>query len=991
MRKKVLYFALVSILTLSTISVKSQGYCDTVPVFNFPYDTICWTVPFTLDASSSAFYDDYLWQDGDTNETYYITAPGTYICEVSDYTGNIVENGDFEQGNTGFWSDYNDETGAAQGSTSNPIGLWIEGTYAVGPNPHDYHSDWNSITDHSGNGNMLIVNGSNDTTINIWCQTINVGANTDYVFSAWLTSIYYLSPATFVFTINGDTIGNVYQHSGNVGAWDQFYITWHSDIYQTIDICIKNHNSASYGNDFAIDDIFFGATCTQSDTLVVIPPPTAAFSATDVCIGSAVNFVNTSITNVGTITNSDWSFGDGNTSNLVNPTNTYITANTFQVNLEVTNSFGCVDDTTIAVSINPTPVSSITTTDILCNGDADGTVTVICMNGLSPYSYSWDNGSTNATISNLVVGNYNVTITDANGCTSTNSATIYEPPQLVSSIIPTNITCFGNNDGEVDFNISGGTPPYSFFWSNSANNEDISNLAPATYIVTAVDDNGCTIQDTADITEPLEIVITTNTNSILCYGDETGVVDITVTGGITPYSYNWSNLSTNEDLTNVPAGNYVVTIIDNSGCTKIKAINLNQPNPLQVVLPSNFLYCNQTTEILATVEGGTIPYSYQWNTGATNPSIQYQTNNTATYSVTVTDNNGCVDQDIVEVTIVDIDLEVFANKDTVCPGDPILVTTNIIGGIPPYTIYDNGNIVSFPIIAYPNGTENYTLQVIDACGNTSNAVVDIYTYPIPALNFNADILQGCPPLTVEFNQDNYSFNFDYSWGFDDNDENNLSLDYNPTHTFNESGLYDITVQVTDSNGCKNQLTIEDMINVYPKPDAKFWVDEDVVSFIYANIYFDNHSIDNYYNFWMFDDGDSSLIENPYHKYEMTGIYYPKLIVENEYGCKDTAIKKIEIQNEFTLYVPTAFSPDGDGINDGFRAVGHGIDLDNYFIAVYDRWGEMIWSTNDLFEYWTGDAKNHGETVPIGVYKWLIVCKDFKAVEHTKTGNVTLIR
>jgi len=989
--KKVLYFALISILTLSTTTVKSQGYCDTVPIFNFPEDTVCFTGPFTVNAASSNFYDDYLWQDGDTNSSYYITAPGTYICEVADYTGNIVVNGDFEQGDTGFWSDYDDETGSPQGTASNPIGLYQEGTYGIGADPHDYHANWNSIPDHSGSGNMMIVNGSNDTTINIWCQTIDVGANTDYVFSAWLTSIYYLSPATFVFTINGDTIGDIYQHSGNVGEWDQFYVTWHSDSYQTIDICIKNQNSASDGNDFAIDDIFFGATCVQSDTIVVVPPPTASFTTSDVCSIDTMHFVNTSSANAGSITNSSWSFGDGNSSNATNPVNFYTSTNTYQVNLQVTSSFGCVDDTTIAVNINPPPSSNITTTDILCYGGSDGTATVTGLNSVAPYSFVWDNASTDATISNLGIGTYNVTVIDANGCTSTNSTTIYQPSQLVSSAIPTDVTCFGSDDGQIDFNISGGTPPYSYNWSNGAHNEDISNLSPDTYSVTVVDANGCTIQNAANITEPLEIIITPNANSILCYGDETGVIDISVTGGISPYSYNWSNLSTSEDLIDIPAGNYVVTITDNSGCTKIQAINVDQPNPLQVTLPSNFTYCNQTPEILATVEGGTTPYSYQWNTGATGSTIQYQTNNTATYSVTVTDNNGCVDQDIIEITIVDIDLEVFANKDTVCPGDPVLVTTNIIGGIAPYTIYDNGNITSFPVIVYPNGQENYTLQVVDACGNTAYAIVDIYTHPIPPLSFNADILQGCPPLTVNFNQDNYSYNFDYTWEFDDSDENNLSLDYNPTHTFEESGLYDITVQVTDSNGCKNQLTIADMIEVYPKPDAKFWVDEDVVSFIDAGIYFDNHSIDNYYNFWMFDDGDSSIFESPYHNYEVAGIYYPKLIVENEYDCRDTAIKKIEVQDEFTLYVPTAFSPDGDGINDGFIAVGHGIDLDNYFLAVYDRWGEIIWETNDLFEYWTGDAKGHGEAVQIGVYKWLVVCKDYKGVEHTKTGNVTVIR
>ncbi len=988
--KKIL-FALISIFILSINIVKSQGYCDTVPVFSFPEDTICWTGPFMLDASSSAFYDDYLWQDGDTNEVYYVTAPGTYICQVADYTGNIVRNGDFEQGSVDFWSDYRDETGSSQGSSSNPVGLWNEGTYAVGPDPHDYHANWSSITDHSGNGNMLIVNGSNDTTINIWCQTIDVGANTDYVFSAWLTSIYNLSPATFVFTINGDTIGDVYQHSGNVGEWDQFYVIWHSDTYQTIDICIKNQNSASNGNDFAIDDIFFGAACVQSDTLVVVPPPTASFTTSDVCSVDTVYFTNTSVANSGTITDYFWAFGDGNTSTLENPSNFYTSINTYQVNLQVTNSFGCVDDTIMPVSIYPPPTSHITTTDVLCYGGSDGTATVTGESGLSPYTYIWDNGSTDSSISNLSIGTYNVTITDANGCTSTNSATIYQPSQLESTILPTNVTCFGSNDGQIDIEVSGGTPPYTYNWSNNTHSEDISNLPPATYTVTVQDANGCTIQNQANITEPSEIIISSNANTILCYGDETGSIDISVTGGTSPYTYEWSNMVHTEDLTDVVAGNYIVTVTDNTGCTKTKSIELKQPSPLVVSLPSDFTYCNNDTEILATVEGGTPPYSYVWNTGSTTPSITYQTDKTDMYSVTVTDAHNCIAGDSVKITIIDIGLEVFANKDTVCPGDPVLVTTSITGGMPPYTIYNQGQVSNYPVIVYPYGQENYTLKVVDACGNTAVAAVDIYTHPIQPINFNANILQGCPPLTVHFNQFNYSTNFDYVWTFDDVDENNLSLDYNPYHTFDQSGLYDITLQVTDSNGCKNQLTISDMINVYPKPKARFETTPDVVSFINAGIYFDNMSIDNYNNFWMFDDGDSSIIESPYHKYEMPGIYYPKLVVENEYGCKDTAVKKIEVQDEFTLYVPTAFSPDGDNINDGFRAVGHGIDLNNYFIGVYDRWGEIIWKSNDLFEYWDGYAKDGDKIVQNGVYVWKVVCKDIFGNEHEKAGTVTVIR
>jgi len=669
---------------------------------------------------------------------------------------------------------------------------------------------------------------------------------------------------------------------------------------------------------------------------------------------------------------------------------TNLTAGTYY--LTIVDTLGCHAYGNITISQPPELIISSTTQDLSCFGDSDGSIDISISGGTGPYSFAWNNTTqTTEDINNLLANTYTVTATDAHSCTISLTSTIYEPPQLQSSTSPTDISCFGLSDGSIDLNVNGGTPPYSFNWSNSSHDQNIINIPEGSYDVVITDANGCTITDNDTIIQPTEIIITNTTTDIICHGGNDGSININVLGGVSPYQYDWSNGANSQNINNLTAGNYVVTVIDNNGCQGINAAQIIEPSQLFVSLPGDFIYCESNTSLTASVAGGISPYSLQWNTGDTTETIQYQTDYTDVYSVTVTDDHGCTASDNIEITIVDIDLEAFANKDTVCPGDPILTTTNIIGGIPPYTIYSNGQITSFPVIVYPNVYNNYILTVIDACGNTADAQIDIYTYPIPPLSFTADILQGCPPLTVNFNQHNYSVNFNYVWNFDDVDENNLSLDYNPTHIFNESGWYDITVQVTDSNGCKNQLTIEDMINVYPKPDAKFIVDPDVVSEIKSNIYFDNISIDNLFNFWMFDDGDSSILVSPYHDYPGAGIYYPKLVVENEYGCRDTAIKKIEIQQEFTLYVPTAFSPDNDDINDGFFAVGNGIDLDNFWIGVYDRWGELIWESNDLFEHWNGKVKKGNKTAKNDMYTWMVVCKDFKGNEHIKTGPVTIIR
>jgi gliding motility-associated-like protein len=182
-----------------------------------------------------------------------------------------------------------------------------------------------------------------------------------------------------------------------------------------------------------------------------------------------------------------------------------------------------------------------------------------------------------------------------------------------------------------------------------------------------------------------------------------------------------------------------------------------------------------------------------------------------------------------------------------------------------------------------------------------------------------------------------------------------------------------------------------MITVFSKPKAMFEATPEVVTFINPEVEFYNLSTDNYYNYWYFGDGEMSSSANPYHNYSQVGEYNVLLVVESEYGCVDSVKQHISVKDEFTLYVPTAFSPDNDGINDSFKAVGNGIDVNNFSLRVYDRWGEVIWETDNFYEEWNGSAKNNNKIVQNGTYKWLIICKDFNGVEYAKSGNVTVIR
>ena len=293
-------------------------------------------------------------------------------------------------------------------------------------------------------------------------------------------------------------------------------------------------------------------------------------------------------------------------------------------------------------------------------------------------------------------------------------------------------------------------------------------------------------------------------------------------------------------------------------------------------------------------------------------------------------------------------------------------------------------------IVYPNQSATYTYTVVDACGSTDVDAVDLHVWPLPPMQFSSDILNGCEPLAVSFNT-NISGDYSYIWNFGNGDENNLSQVQNPVHVFQNWGLYDVSLSIITDKGCRNSLVLQNMINVYRLPDAMFEATPDLVSIINSSVDFTNYSEWATSYIWNFDDGDSSNIENPSHLFEYIADYDVELIAVSKEGCKDTTHHLIRVQDIFTIYVPTAFSPDNDGINDTFFAKGHGVDLDNFNLRVYDRWGELIWETNDMSASWDGKVRSNGKLVQVGTYTWLITLKSFEGVEYQKSGAVTVIR
>ena len=291
-------------------------------------------------------------------------------------------------------------------------------------------------------------------------------------------------------------------------------------------------------------------------------------------------------------------------------------------------------------------VSSSTVTDVLCFGNSNGTINIEVAGGTGNYTYDWNTSSQNQDISSLTAGNYSVLIEDANGCQLNFSETVQEPNELSLSETHIDVLCFGNSTGSIDISASGGTSPYIFNWSNTSQNEDIINLSIGNYTLTVTDDNNCQDVISVSITEPLAPLSTSLTfNPVLCFDGNDGSIDLTVSGGTSGYTFLWSNTQITEDISGLNANSYSVIVTDANACEEKDTINVIQPNsPISLEAFGNGICFGATNgEASVIASGGTPTYTYLWNTNSNDTLAKITNLTTGTFSVIVTDLNGCTE------------------------------------------------------------------------------------------------------------------------------------------------------------------------------------------------------------------------------------------------------------------------------------------------------------------------------------------------------------
>ncbi len=727
-------------------------------------------------------------------------------------------------------------------------------------------------------------------------------------------------------------------------------------------------------------------SCVSTATVSVTEPPlltaNAVLSNSVSCYGGN-NGVANAFSNGGT---QPYTFSWSNGSNTISASN--LQSGNYTVT--VTDNYGCVA-ITLPVSVpEPTQIGvNIIGADALCNSTATGSATSVGNGGVGNYNYVWSNQQVNAHATSLVAGIYSVTITDGNGCTANGNINILEPNAIITNTATVDAHCNQAN-GSANIIVNGGTPAYNYLWSNGVVSALNNNIAQGVYTVTITDANGCTAIDVVSINNLNGVVAQANvTNNTSCNALCDGTANAVAVGGNGPYNYSWTNGQNTAGANGLCASGYTVTISDADGCNSTASVTITQPSAISGVVNTVDANCFGENSGSASViaNGGTGAYTYLWS----NNSPSLQTNNLlqGVYSVTVTDANGCTKE--INNIIINEPTQVVANisgAQIVCMGSQAIITAGATGGNPGYNYLWNNNAIAQSITVTVNNQTIYTVTITDSKGCSSVASSSVDVYALPNVNFSADKVSGCGPLCVNFINATPNTN-SLTWYFG----NNLATsNVSPAnYCFTDSGSYNITLRVTDNNGCSNTITQNNYITVHPNPIANFSASPQPATILNPTIYFTDLSTGATAWQWNFGDvtGSASLLQNPSYTYSNTGSYEVLLTVTNEFGCEATVSEIIKIDPDYVIYVPNTFTPNGDSKNDIFIPMGVGVDVENYELLIYNRWGDLIYKITNPRQGWDGTI--NGTIVQQDVYVWKLNLVDVLNNKHRYVGHVNLLR
>jgi gliding motility-associated-like protein len=992
----------------------------------------CTTTSITLTATGGGTYS---WSNGTaivgTNATLAVTTPATYTVTVTSANGcSATATQVITQSTALPTAAITAPTTSVLTCATTSISLtatgggtysWSNGTAVVGTN-----ATLNVTTSGTYTVTVTAANGCTATA----AQTITQN-NT-------APSVTITPPVSSVLTCTTTSISLT---ANGVGT-----ISWANPALISVNPSISVTTPGVYTVTLTATN---GCTGTASQTITqnITAPPAAITTPTTIVLTCTTTTITLTATGGGT-----YSWSNGTTVVGTNATLSVTTPGTYTVTVTGTNGCTATAAQTITQNItSPTAgINTPSTTILTC------TTTSIPLTATGGGTYSWSNGTavvgTTPTLTVTSPGTYTVTVTAANGCMATAAQIITQDIVTPNAAITnnTNATVLDCNTTQISLTGVGGT---SASWSNGTSVvSSVANLSvttAGTYTYTGTNANGCFDTQSITITftpnsnptftqiaaicsNGLFTLPTTSTNNVagtwspapnytttttytfqpnaglcantasmtiivnpypvistqndtICVGQSTTITsNVNLAGG----SYTWTptNSATSSiSVSPIATTNYQV-IYSLLGCADTSSVEIFV-NPIPSVTLTNYTICNgQSTTILPNINlpGGT----YLWSNGSILDSLVISPTANSTYSL-VYSLNGCASTSASSNVTVNPVPTLGINNSTICFGNNTTVTAvpNLPGGTFYWGTPGIAGVAS-QTVAPANDTTISVYYVLNGCSSPT-ATSSITVNPLPIATFSANVTQGCVPLMVNFIPDDLT-NTDYSWVTN----NSLSsTSVSPNLNFQNSGDFNVTL-TTSLNGCIVSQTMANFIQVDDYPMADF--DASVTIFSEQNqlVQFENNSFGATTYLWEFGDGETSTDDTPSHIYLNTEDGSTIVLTAiSLHGCTDTSIIEIPFDPGLIFYIPNSFTPDGDMNNQTFNPViSSGIDIYHYTMLIYNRWGEVIFETNDTNIGWDGSYGPTGIHCQSGTYTYEIIVKLPNIDQRKKyTGIVNLIR
>jgi len=768
-------------------------------------------------------------------------------------------------------------------------------------------------------------------------------------------------------------------------------------------------------------------TSTAVNTQFSFPPP---------CPGVPVQFTDESVANIGSVVSWDWNFGDGTTSTDQHPVHTYALSGLYNATLTAMTSGGCMATYSTTVNVNPFPQAGLSAPPVCHQTPTQFINTTLFPPTIG--SWTWDFGDSspiNTTDWNpqhtySIPGTYTaelITYSQNGACTDTATTTTVIGPLPIPDFEVEDV-CFGETvvfTNTSQGNITntrwrfGDTSPPSFF-----TNTTHDYISPGVYDVTMriISQQGCIDSLTKTVTVSPSPVSDFSFASV-CQGEPVNFTNLstippagnTIGSWVWDFGDNTPLNTTNWDPqhTYTSAGTFYVELITRSldmVCTdtlvdsvRIYALPMVNFSMQDVCFGKPVEFLNLSTGEINT---------WEWDFGDqstpnfnANISHSYPAAGTYTVTQTVTTIYGCAATMAQDVVIYPSPTVGFSYNE-VCDGDTIHLSST--ASVPPpgsimgyrWNLANGGPVASGPnvsnLYAYP-GNYNVKHYALTTDGCIDSLVQTVMVHPNPVVDFAGEPTEGCSPICVDFYELSgimSGYNQGFVWDFGDGAaiaQQNTSHCYsNPTT--NVLDTWSVGLTVTSNEGCVSALTKDFYIRNYPVPQSRFDLSPRQTTILFPHISFTDLSRDAVQWLWSFGDEqvyNTSTQQHPQYTYLDSGTYVITQVAFNEYGCTDTSETTLVVAPTFTVYIPNAFSPDANEVNDRFRVSGTGII--GFEMMIFDRWGKQIYYSQNIDEGWAGDVDKSGEIIKQDSYIYAIKVVDLFTKEHVFHGRVMLLK